>query len=148
VGHLSGQICLRNVGHAIAARGRLRAAALLPCSRCLREHEAVVEFKVSETCTLTQIDDPQSYLPEADYEEAAPIPVLDGNMVDLSELVRQLLVLNVPSRPLCSPHCKGLCPQCGADLNLTTCDCYRQAIAPRLAPLRDLLQASEASSRG
>lgn len=143
VGHVTGEIRLRNLGHSVVARGRLRATAVLPCSRCLREHEAVMQFDVSEDCTLTQMDEPGSYVPDAEYQEPAPIPILDGNIVDLSELVRQLLVLSLPARSLCSPDCKGLCPECGANLNLTTCDCQREATDPRFAPLADLLQTRE-----
>jgi uncharacterized protein len=143
-GNVTGRILLRNAGQEIVARGSLRAVALLPCSRCLREHEVPVEFDFSETCGLTQIDEPRSYVSDSDGDEPAPIPMLDGGTVDLSELVRQLLVLNLPDRSLCSPDCKGLCPQCGADLNLTTCDCNRQATDPRLAPLAQLLQSGEA----
>ncbi len=139
VGNLTGQIRLHNIGHEITALGQLRAVAVLACCRCLREHEVPLEFDFCETCSLTQIDEPGSYVPEAEFDEPAPIPILDGNLVDLTELVRQLLVLNLPSRSLCSPDCKGLCPQCGADLNVTTCKCQQQVTDPRLAPLAELL---------
>lgn len=147
-GHIAGRISLRNAGQEIAARGSLCAVVLLPCSRCLREHEVPIEFEFSETCGLTQIDEPRSYVTESDGDEPAPIPVLDGSTVDLSELVRQLLVLNLPDRSLCSPDCKGLCAQCGADLNRTTCDCNRQATDPRLAPLAELLRSGKAREDG
>lgn len=146
-GNVTGQIRLHNIGHEITALGRLQAVAVLPCSRCLREHEVPIEFDFCETCALTQIDEPGSYVPEAEFEEPAPIPILDGNLVDLAELARQLLVLNIPSRSLCSRDCKGLCPQCGADLNITTCECQRQVTDPRLAPLAELLHGGEPSER-
>ena len=147
VGKLTGQVRLRNIGHEIRVLGRLQAVAVLPCSRCLREHEVDLEFDFCETCSLTQMDAPGSYLSDAELAEPAPIPILDGNFVNLTELVRQLLVLNLPSRSLCSPDCKGLCPQCGADLNITTCECQRQVTDPRLAPLAELLHDSEAAGR-
>jgi len=134
---VTGEITLHNTGDELTAYGRLRAVAVLPCSRCLREHEAVVAIDFCEVCSLTQIDSPASYVPES-----GPIPILDGGMVDLSELVRQLLVLNIPGRSLCSPDCRGLCPQCGADLNVTTCQCQQQVTDPRLAPLARLLRES------
>lgn len=99
-----------------------------------------MEFEFSESCTLAQIDEPLSYTQVADEDEAAPIPILDGEAIDLSELVRQLLVLNLPARSLCRPDCRGLCAQCGADLNHGECRCAREEIDPRLAPLRELLQ--------
>ncbi len=140
VGNVSGRITLRNAGRDIAAWGHLQATALMQCSRCLEEHEVPLEFDFSETCALAQIDEPLSYTQVADDEEPASIPILDGNVVDLSELVRQLLVLHTPARSLCRPDCKGLCPHCGVNLNVSQCECEREEIDPRMAPLRELLQ--------
>lgn len=47
-----------------------------------------------------------------------------GEFIDLSEEVRQALMLEIPIWPLCSESCEGLCPHCGADLNVTPCNCY------------------------
>lgn len=140
VGNVTGRITLRNIGGGeIAAWGHLNAVALMPCGRCLVEHEVPLEFDFSESCALTQIDEPLSYTQVADEDEPARIPLLDGDVVDLSELVRQLLVLHVPLRSLCRPDCRGLCPHCGANLNETRCECDEDEIDPRMAPLRDLL---------
>ncbi len=139
VGNVTGRITLQNVGGELAARGRLHAVAVMECSRCLAEHEVPLEFEFSETCGFTQIDEPLSYTQVVDEDEPAPIPILDGNVIDLGELVRQLLVLHLPARSLCRPDCRGICPTCGADLNKTTCDCGAEEIDPRLAPLRELL---------
>ena len=54
--------------------------------------------------------------------------------------MRQLLVLNAPQRSLCRPDCRGICPQCGTNLNTGSCDCDKEDIDPRLAPLRNLLK--------
>lgn len=140
VGNVTGRVTLRNIGREIAARGHLEAVALMECSRCLTMHEVPIEFDFTETCALTQIDEPLSYTQVVDEDEAAPIPILDGDVVDLSELVRQLLVLNLPVRSLCRPDCKGICPHCGANLNETQCQCESEQVDPRLAPLRKLLQ--------
>ena len=140
VGSVTGRITLRNLGRELAAWGHLRAVALMPCARCVTEHEVPLDFDFSETVGLAQIDEPLSYTQVADDDVPSPIPILDGGTVDLSELVRQLLVLHTPVRSVCRPDCRGLCPECGADLNETTCDCGREEIDPRLAPLRKLLQ--------
>ncbi|NLO06403.1 MAG: DUF177 domain-containing protein [candidate division WS1 bacterium] len=140
VGDVRGEITLRNVGGEIAAWGHLEATALLECGRCLTEHEVPFSFDFSETCRLEQIDEPLSYTQVTADDEPAAIPLLDGDAVDLSELVRQLLVLYTPSRSVCRPDCKGICPQCGKNLNDGPCGCEREEIDPRLAPLRELLQ--------
>jgi uncharacterized protein len=54
-------------------------------------------------------------------------------------VIRQNLLLALPVSPLCDPHCQGLCPECGADLNKGPCSCQREEGDPRLAVLRELL---------
>lgn len=140
VGNVTGKITLRNIGGEIAAWGHLEATAVRECARCLEMHEAPISFDFSEVCTFDQIDEPLAYTQVTDDDDPASIPLLDGDTVDLSELVRQLLVLSVPPRSLCTPDCSGLCPHCGTNLNVSQCDCEREEIDPRLAPLRELLE--------
>lgn len=140
VGNVTGEITLRNIGGEIAAWGHIEATALMECARCLETHKEPISFDFSESCSFEQIDEPLAYTSVADEEETAAIPILDGDIVDISELVRQLLVLNAPSRSICSEECEGLCPHCGKNLNVAHCNCERDEIDPRLAPLRELLE--------
>jgi uncharacterized metal-binding protein YceD (DUF177 family) len=64
----------------------------------------------------------------------------DGEEIDLTPLFRDQVVLAVPFAPLCSEDCKGLCPQCGADRNLETCDC-KPPVDPRWAALQQHLKS-------
>ena len=139
VERVTGRVDLRNTGEHVLARGRLRTIAIVECSRCLRKHHEDIEFDFCEDCALTQIDEPISYAAELD-DEPVPVPILNDRMVDLSELVRQLLIVHLPSYSVCSPECRGLCPHCGADLNEGACGCEDDTLDPRLAPLRDLLK--------
>ena len=59
--------------------------------------------------------------------------------INLGDLVREQLYLTLPMKPLCRTECRGLCPECGADLNAVTCGCAARWEDPRLAPLRALL---------
>nr|MBN2278672.1 DUF177 domain-containing protein [candidate division Zixibacteria bacterium] len=61
-------------------------------------------------------------------------------VVELTEVIRQALILAVPLKPLCDPECKGLCPGCGANLNEETCDCKIEEIDERWEGLKDLLE--------
>ncbi|MGM0494358.1 MAG: YceD family protein [Armatimonadota bacterium] len=140
VGNVTGRITLHNTGGRIAAWGHLEATALMECGRCLVEHKVPLSFDFSETCSFDQIDEPLAYTQVASEDETAAIPLLDGDTVDLSELVRQLLVLHTPPRSLCREACRGLCPHCGENLNVEECECETEEIDPRLAPLRELLQ--------
>lgn len=57
---------------------------------------------------------------------------------DLDELLREDILLSLPTKVLCKSDCKGLCPMCGADLNNGPCGC-KKPVDPRLAVLQDLL---------
>ena len=72
-------------------------------------------------------------------EDTYPI---EGDHLDLQPLVRDALLLELPLAPLCREDCRGLCPECGADLNAAPCEC-RPAGDPRWGPL-DVLRTGEA----
>ncbi len=61
-----------------------------------------------------------------------------GNEVDLNEIVREMILLEMPVRHLCSEDCKGLCAKCGQNLNFGNCDCDKKKIDPRLAVLQNI----------
>ena len=136
-GPVTGSIVLANTGALICARGNLHAVAVCECSRCLDVHEVGLDMEVGEECRLAQIDQPT--IP--DEEEPEPVPLLDGDAVDLTELVRQVLVLNYPPRSLCRPDCAGLCVHCGRNLNRGPCSCRRDSGDPRWGALRALGRA-------
>ncbi len=71
-------------------------------------------------------------------EENLDFFLLDGDYADLDEIITTAFILGMDSRHLCKEDCKGLCPQCGANLNDGPCTC-KKAIDPRLAVLEQLL---------
>lgn len=98
------------------------------CARCLRELEVPVDIE-SNFCVVNKEkkDDNDSVL-------FAP----EGKL-DLTEVADGLFFMELPSKHLCSPDCKGLCQKCGKDLNIGKCDCNEKNIDPRLAVLKKLL---------
>lgn len=97
------------------------------CRRCLAETGGV---QVSEVHELYQkvVTDPEAF-------------ELVGDQLDLRDAVRELVLLDAPSTPLCRPDCAGLCPTCGTNLNDTTCGCAAPPADPRwsaLDALKDL----------
>lgn len=106
----------RSVGEGIFVRGTIRTTLVLPCRRCLAE----TEREVDETVDL--------FFQELEEEEedaggeVYPIPPR-GDDLDLTEPVREQLLLRVPQFVLCREECRGLCPQCGADMNRAPCEC-------------------------
>jgi uncharacterized protein len=59
------------------------------------------------------------------------------------DLLREQIQLALPMKPLCTEACRGLCPECGTNLNRTQCDCTPTWEDPRLAPLKGLLKREQ-----
>ena len=122
------------VGVDIRVRGQLQAQLLAPCDRCLTD----VPFVVDAPFDLFYApDDASAKGTEAELQERdLGIAFYEGDEIDLDELVREQLALSLPTRVLCREDCRGLCDQCGADLNRETCDCEKP-IDPRWQVLAD-----------
>ena len=115
--------------------GRLAAATHAACARCAEEFESGIERPFRFVMT------PRAIAGEGDGDLAAgdaEYTVYDGDEIDLSPLIREELLLALPTRPLCREECRGLCPRCGTNLNQGECRCPEPAGDPRLAVLRSL----------
>ena len=117
-----------NHAGALVLNGTARSELDLVCDRCGKEfsREKVVALDMILADELEQEDSEDE------------IFLLDGNELDLDELVTTAFVLAMDTKNLCSEDCKGLCAKCGADLNLGPCGC-RPEVDPRLAALAQLL---------
>lgn len=127
---------LRRKGDEVEIAGTLRTAVETPCARCLKPVEVPIEGKFSERF-VTAV----SWRSEEQHELASEdlnLAVFDGEAIDLDELVREEIVLATPAQVLCREDCKGLCPVCGVDQNVTACECETRQIDSRWEKLRDL----------
>ena len=66
------------------------------------------------------------------------VSVIEGFEIDLTELVREQILLNLPEQVFCREDCKGLCEKCGANRNLINCNCEEKEIDPRWSALKNL----------
>ena len=98
------------------------------CDRCGKEF--LQDKEVPYSCMLAE---------ELQDEDNDEIVLLEEGKVDLADLARTAFILGMDTKTLCSEDCKGLCPRCGADLNLGPCSCKKEA-DPRLAVLAKLLE--------
>jgi uncharacterized protein len=98
------------------------------CDRCGKAFSQ--EKTVPYSCMLAE---------ELQDEDNDEIVLLESDRVDAGELARTAFILGMDTKTLCSEDCKGLCPRCGADLNLGPCSCKREG-DPRLAVLAKLLE--------
>ena len=134
---LRGRVKFLRTGEGILVTGHVQTAANLPCRRCLTPVVVPVVVDLEEQFHPSIDLVTGQALPAEGQEEATRIDA--RHMLDLTEVVRQNLLLAVPVSALCSEQCRGLCPECGKNLNEGACSCQREAGDPRLAALRDLL---------
>lgn len=116
----------------VLVQGHVAAEVDLECSRCLKNFAAAVDAAFVE-----------EFRPSVNVVTGEPLPqpedqalrIDERHVLDLTETVRQYLVTALPFKPLCQPDCRGLCPLCGADLNLGLCSC---ADEPPIGPFTAL----------
>ena len=116
--------------------GRLRAKLEAPCARCLKPVALPIAADFSER-----------FVPEASWgsveqcevhEEDLDLAIFDGDALEIDDVVREELLLAVPTQVLCREECKGLCPTCGVDRNVTECECETRQVDSRWQALKDL----------
>ena len=122
---------IERIGEEIFLKSRLQTVADLVCDRCLDEYQ----LNVDETVDIILTHD--SDLTEREEEDIYLIPPANDE-VDITDSVRQSLILAVPFKKICNEACKGLCPKCGVNLNREQCDCTHEHLDPRWAALKDI----------
>lgn len=118
--------------------GRVAASLELACSRCAESFAWPVNAEFDLTYLPQSANAGEGELEVA--EEDLGVAYYDEETIDLGQLMREQFYLAMPMKPLCSEQCKGLCPQCGANLNHGECGCEPSWADPRLEPLRRLLE--------
>ena len=114
-----------NAAGILTLEGTMTADMTCVCDRCGKRFDSVKQMELRALLTDGETDDPEAFC-------------LDGDKIDLEEVISTLYVLDMETKFLCSEDCKGLCPKCGADLNLGPCNCKKET-DPRLAVLEQLL---------
>jgi uncharacterized protein len=121
--------------------GTLSTTLELRCSRCLEPFT----LPVHAAFDLRYLPEAVAVADDADIDDgelgeddiSATFYKDDG--IDLRELMREQFYLVLPMKPLCRADCRGLCPQCGTNLNTDTCQCQARWEDPRLAALKALI---------
>ncbi|HEX8852820.1 MAG TPA: DUF177 domain-containing protein [Pyrinomonadaceae bacterium] len=126
----------------IDVSARLTGQMEADCDRCLAPVAlpAEVEFEVSFLPRAVEQETPAEREIRADEPDFS---FYEDGTVDVDELVREQLLLALPSRFRCGEDCKGLCPHCGVDLNKETCACEHTEIDPRWSALAALKEKTD-----
>jgi len=124
---------VENLGERIyQVTGIIEVAAKAQCSRCLIA--TPIYLNINFSLKYSDID----IILDSEDED---IIQFHGDEIDLYPKVAEEIVLNWPSQVLCKSDCKGLCPNCGANLNTSVCKCKIDNVDPRLAVLKQLLKS-------
>ena len=105
--------------------GTVKTELVLDCSRCLEPFVLPVDRAFDLRCLpATLVDAEKAEDEETEVEDDdVSITYYRDDQIDLIELLREQFYLALPMKPLCTPACKGICPQCGTSRNLAACDC-------------------------
>lgn len=130
--NLSGNIT--NNGETLILSAHVNCHAAAVCARCLKDIEVIFDIDISEM------------LAQGNFSGEDDIYIFENESVDLTEIVVNNLLINISGKYLCSDDCKGLCPVCGTDLNVSGCSCDTAVIDPRWAALADIMKGSSEQS--
>ena len=114
--------------------GSLKSNTGAICARCAEEFDSSTDRPFRFVLSPKSVGYDSDTLRAEDLE----FSLYEGEEVDLGPLIREQVLLALPTRPLCQEDCRGLCPQCGVNLNHTECDCRIEKFDPRLEALRSL----------
>ncbi|MCL1841719.1 MAG: DUF177 domain-containing protein [Propionibacteriaceae bacterium] len=127
-------LTLESAGDGIWVSGTVTARLVGECARCLAPLDEQRSFPLQELY----------YYPGKDAEEDALF--VTDEQLDLEPALRDAIVLELPFSPLCRPDCKGLCPECGANLNDDPSHTHGDAVDPRWAALAALKPADDSAA--
>ena len=123
----------------VLVEGSLKISLSLTCCRCLKEFSYPVDAPFKDECN------PAGEVETEDEQELTDreldLSFYSNDELDISELIKEQVLLSIPMKPLCSVECQGICTKCGKDLNEGPCGCKEEEIDPRLAPLKNFKES-------
>ena len=123
-----GKVDIGRTPQGLVVQGNFSADTTLECVRCLKDFQESLDWEITELYAFTKksVSESELLLPEDAH-------------IDLAPLIREYALLEVPIKPLHDPDCKGLCIECGQDLNVKDCGHSQGKDDSPFATLKDLL---------
>lgn len=115
-------------------RGNANGEVEIACTRCNMAVNRRFDIAFDDVFVDVPLADGEEAVEEIDLDES----YVENGEIDLGEVVREQILLDLPEQVYCSDDCKGLCPKCGSNLNLIDCNCNFNEIDPRWAALKGL----------
>ena len=126
---LEGEVQVIRVQKGLLARAELETRVRAECVRCLNPFTLPLSLEIDQIVKI----------PGTKPDTETLYTVTEDGWLDFVPIAREYIWLDLPMKTLCSADCKGLCPHCGINRNLETCDCEEEDIDPRMSALKELL---------
>lgn len=127
-------LTLKNLGmNKASVEGRIELTLAMNCDRCLKP----VPQKIS-LHFMRQVTAPDESMKEEEDDEQN---FMEGYRLNIDSLIKNECFMNLPTKVLCKPDCKGICIKCGKDLNTGECGCDTFVPDPRMARIKDIFEA-------
>jgi uncharacterized protein len=126
--NLAGEVTFSRTQEGLLAQAIFNARTEVECGRCLSPAVISLTTHFSELFVFP-----------SHVREETDLTLPDTGIIDLSPMLREYLLLEIPINPVCRPDCRGLCPVCGENLNIVQCNHTQQSIDPRFSSLYSLL---------
>jgi uncharacterized protein len=120
---IAAKVDIFRAGDKYAVKGEMAGSIIIRCDRCLNpfDHEIETGFKLFFAKPSRHMDKAEIELLEEDMETG----FLDDDEINLNDIFKEQLYLSLPIKSLCKEECLGLCPLCGMDLNVNSCQCRK-----------------------
>ena len=128
---------LQQTGKFVEVDGHLDAVVGLNCGRCLQDFDLSLSESFSVTFVPQLKDNETEEEVELGADELELVPYVDETL-ELRDTLQEQLLMAVPISPLCKETCKGLCPECGINLNIKKCDCTKKLFNNKFTALADI----------
>ncbi|MBS5937711.1 DUF177 domain-containing protein [Clostridium sartagoforme] len=123
---------ITSIGDVLTLRASIKTKLDLKCSRCLEAFIYPIDIEIEERFTNNN-----------ELQNDEEIIFVDGNILDITEIVENVIISTLPIKRLCTDNCRGLCYQCGKNLNEGSCNCNTNDVDLRLAKLQELFGNKE-----
>lgn len=123
---------ITSIGDVLTLRASIKTKLDLKCSRCLEAFIYPIDIEIEERFTNNN-----------EHQNDEEIIFVDGNILDITEIVENVIISTLPIKRLCTDNCRGLCYQCGKNLNEGSCNCNTNDVDLRLAKLQELFGNKE-----
>lgn len=118
------EIEIFRTGDSIFVRGLITTTIKISCIRCLDDFDAHLEAELQYNFYPSE---EKQFPPEVEINRKdLDLLYYQGDSINVTPLIKEQILLNIPSHPLCRESCKGMCPQCGSNLNQGPCRCDKQ----------------------